>query len=62
MAKAKVFTIQRRYVFPGTNGKVAFLLNLTADVTPVGVLPAIGPKYDAFCAKYTRAESRKKKT
>jgi len=51
--------MRRRYVFPGTNGKVAFSLNPTADVTPVGVLPAMGPKYDEFWAKYTRPESRR---
>lgn len=60
MAKAEVFTMRRRYVFPGTKGKVAFSLNPTADVTPVGVLPAMGPKYDEFCAKYARAESRER--
>jgi len=60
MAKAEVFTIRRRYVFPGIKGKVAFSLNPMADVTPEGVLPEIGLRYDEFCAKYTRAEPRER--
>jgi hypothetical protein len=37
-------------------------LNPTADVTPVGVLPEMGPKYDEFCAKYTTEESKERVT
>jgi hypothetical protein len=49
--KAEVLTMRSRYVFPGWNGKVAFSLNPTADVTVDGDVPDIGARYEAFCAK-----------
>lgn len=49
--KAEVLMMRRRYVFPGTNGSVAFSLKPTAEVTADGVVPDTGPRYDAFWAK-----------
>jgi hypothetical protein len=42
IAKAEVLTTRKRYVFPGWNGKVAFSLKPTAEVTEDGVVPEIG--------------------
>lgn len=39
-AKPEVLTIRRRYVFPGSNGKVAFSLNPTAEEE----VPETGPR------------------
>lgn len=49
--KADVLTMRRRYVFPGTKGRVAFSLKPTAEVTDGGVVPGMGPRYEAFWAK-----------
>ena len=41
-ANAEVLTMRKRYVFPGSNGKVAFSLNPTLD--PEVDVPGRGPK------------------
>jgi len=51
MENALVFTMRSRYVFPGSNGKVAFSLNPTWEVTEEGFVPEIGPRYEPFWAK-----------
>jgi len=54
---AEVLIIRSRYVLPGTNGRVAFSLNPTADVGPPGVVPSMGGRLVMFWAKYISAES-----
>lgn len=38
-------------LLPTSNGSVAFSLKPTAAVTESGCVPAMGPRYVAFCAK-----------